>query len=111
MVYTRILTLQGLPVWEYYAYLAFYNVVYVIPLLGIVIVFALTLGVHRLSEPGGRILKLISGVMMAEMGMVLLFAPTWLNSLTSTAALLLTALAMAGLVIAVNRVLRRRQST
>ena len=109
MVYTRILTLQGLPVWEYYLYLALYNVVYVIPLLGVVIVFALTLGAHRLSESGGRILKLISGVMMAEMGMVLLFAPTWLNSLVSTATLLLTALAMAGLVIAVNRVLRRRQ--
>ena len=103
MVYTRILTLQGLPIWQYYAYLAFYNVVYIIPLLGIVILFAVTLGTHRLSEHEGRFLKLISGVMMAEMGLVLLFVPTWLSNLASTAGLLAAALLTSGLILGISR--------
>jgi hypothetical protein len=103
MVYTRILTLQGLPVWQYYAYLAGYNVVYVIPLLTIVVIFAVTLGTHHLSESEGRILKLLSGLMMAEMGAVLLFAPAWLNTLLGTTGLLLTALLLAGVIVVFNR--------
>jgi hypothetical protein len=103
MVYTRILTLQGLPLWQYYAYLAFYNVIYVIPLLVIVVVFAVTLGSHHLSEREGRILKLLSGLMMAEMGAVLLFAPAWLNTLLGTTGLLLTALLLAGVIATIGR--------
>lgn len=84
MVFTRILTLQELPTWQYYSYLALYNIIYVIPLLVIVIIFAVTLGTHQLSEQQGRCLKLISGVMMLDMGLVLVFFPTLLQSLSGT---------------------------
>ena len=84
MVFTRILTLQELPTWQYYGYLVFYNVVYVIPLLTIVVIFAVTLGTHQLTEKQGRALKLLSGVMMAVMGLVLVCLPTLLQSLTGT---------------------------
>jgi thiol-disulfide isomerase/thioredoxin len=84
MVFTRLLTLQQLPTWQYYTYLGLYNVIYVIPLLIIVIVFAVTLGAHQLSERQGRCLKLISGVMMLDMGLVLVFFPTLLQSLSGT---------------------------
>ena len=87
MVFTRILTLQELPIWQYYSYLALYNVIYVIPLLIIVIIFAVTLGAHQLTEKQGRYLKLISGVMMADMGLVLAFFPTLLQSLVGTVAM------------------------
>ena len=87
MVFTRILTLQELPTWQYYSYLALYNVIYVIPLLIIVIIFAVTLGAHQLTEKQGRCLKLISGVMMADMGLVLAFFPTLLQSLVGTVAM------------------------
>lgn len=84
MVFTRILTLQELPTWQYYAYLALYNIIYVIPLLVIVIIFAVTLGAHQLSEKQGRFLKLVSGVMILVMGLVLVFFPTLLQSLGGT---------------------------
>jgi hypothetical protein len=80
MLYTRILTLRELPAAEYYFYLVLYNVVYVIPLAAIVAAFAYTLGARKLSEREGRILKLLSGTMMLELGMVLILAPTWLDS-------------------------------
>ena len=68
MVFTRILTLQQLPTWQYYTYLAAYNLIYILPLLIIVVIFAVTLGAHQLSERQGRFLKLLAGVMMFRAG-------------------------------------------
>lgn len=82
----------------YYGYLLLYNVVYIIPLLLIVSAFSLTLGAHKLSVRGGRLLKLLSGLMMLELGLVLVMAPALLNNagiamLLLCVALLLTLLA------------------
>jgi len=74
-IYTRVLTLNQLEKAQYYAYLALYNLVYVIPLAVIVAVFAWTMGGRKFSEKEGRILKLIGGVLMAALGIVLLVKP------------------------------------
>jgi len=92
MVYTRILTLTEPSAGMRYAWLALYNVIYVVPLTLIVLAFVGTLSAHKLTEREGRLLKLMSGVMMLELGLVLAFAPEWLNSLAVTAALLAVAL-------------------
>jgi hypothetical protein len=68
MVYTRLLTLADLSPAGRYGYLAAYNLIYVLPLAAIVAVFAGTLGARKLSEREGRLLKLLSGVMMLELG-------------------------------------------
>ncbi len=81
MVYTRLLTLQKLDPAGHYLYLALYNLVYVIPLAVIVAGFTLTLGARRLSEREGRLLKLMSGVMMLQLGVLLALAPDLLNRL------------------------------
>jgi hypothetical protein len=75
MVYTRLLTLADLSPAARYGYLAFYNLIYVLPLAVIVVVFARSLGARKLSEREGRLLKLMSGVMMLELGALLLIAP------------------------------------
>ena len=75
MVYTRILTLSESSPASRYAWLAAYNVVYVLPLAAIVAVFARTLGARKLTEREGRLLKLMSGLMMLELGALLLLAP------------------------------------
>jgi thiol-disulfide isomerase/thioredoxin len=80
LVFTRILTLAELTMPAYYGFLAFYNAVYVLPLLAIVVVFVVTLGARKLKEDEGRILKLLSGVMMLGLGLVLLLAPGALSS-------------------------------
>jgi hypothetical protein len=96
MVYTRLLTLQQLPPAGYYAYLALYNVVYVLPLLVIVLTYVRTLGARKLSEAEGRILKLVSGVMMLGLGGTLLLAPTALADPLLALGLVLAALAAGG---------------
>ncbi len=103
MVYTRLLTLQGLATSAYYGYLALYNVVYVVPLAVIVGICTATLGVHKLQEAGGRHLKLLSGVMMLALSLVLLLAPTWLTSLVATVGVFASALGITGLIILTER--------
>jgi hypothetical protein len=75
MVFTRLLTLADLPSMGRYGYLAAYNLIYVVPLGLIVVVFARSLGARRLTQREGRLLKLLSGVMMLGLGAVLLLAP------------------------------------
>lgn len=94
MVYTRILTLAEPSQSVRYAWLALYNVVYVVPLALIVLAFVGTLSAHKLTEREGRLLKLMSGTMMLELGLVLALRPEWLNSLAVTAALVAVALAV-----------------
>lgn len=88
MVFTRILTLETLPLPVYYAYLALYCTAYVVPLLAIVAAFALTLGRHKLTAREGRLLKLLSGLMMLGLGFLLALRPAWLNHIGITLALI-----------------------
>ncbi len=78
-IYTRVLTLQNLSSLQYYFYLVLYNVVYVIPLAVIVGVFAWKMGGRKLSEKEGRVLKLISGVLMLALGIIMLVKPELLT--------------------------------
>ena len=103
MVYTRILTLTVASPAARYAWLAFYNLIYIVPLLLIVLAFVGTLSAHKLSEREGRLLKLMSGVMMLELGLVLTLVPAWLNSLWVTAGLLFVALAVTGIASHLTR--------
>ncbi len=92
MVYTRALTLATLEPWQYYAWLAAYNVIYVLPLLAIVTVFTRTMGARKLSESEGRLLKLVSGFMMLGFGLLLLVAPNLLTN--ALASILVLAIAV-----------------
>jgi hypothetical protein len=96
MVYTRLLTLNELGNFQYYAYLVLYNLIYVLPLLVIVVIFSFTLGAHKLSEQQGRFLKLLSGSMMLGLGLVMLFKPGALvSSIWPGFILLLSAMTIA----------------
>ena len=92
MVYTRLLTLADLTPGGRLAYLAAYNLIYVLPLGLIVILFARHLGARKLSEREGRLLKLLSGIMMLGLGALLLLAPALISQVGS--AFLLMALAL-----------------
>jgi hypothetical protein len=99
MVYTRLLTLRNLSNIEYYMYLAFYNIVYVIPLFAIVLLFTATLGARQLTEKEGRALKLLAGVMMLCLGLVLVFSPAALSNLETAAGILVAAIAITALTL------------
>jgi thiol-disulfide isomerase/thioredoxin len=107
IVFTRILTLNNLMPLEYYLYLIFYNVIYVIPLGVVVLIFAITLGSKKLTEWQGQILKLVSGLMMLGLGGILLIDPDLFNNLLVSVGLLLIALIISGIIILITKRLRK----
>jgi len=110
MVYTRALTLHSLSAGGYYFYLTLYNLIYVLPLLAIVLVFVWTLGSRKLQESEGRWLKLLSGTMMAGLGLMLLLYPEGLNDALTSLVVIVVALALTGLEVVLEALRRRRMS-
>lgn len=102
MVYTRVLTLHRLEPLQHYLFLIMYNLIFVLPLLTIVLAFTFTLGTKKLSERQGRILKLVSGVMMLLLGGLLLSAPQLLASPLVAVSLLLVSLVLSGLIVVLS---------
>ena len=99
MVYVRLLTLRNLSFFEYYLYLAFYNLIYVLPLIIIVSIFAITLGKKTLSKVWVRRLKLISGFMILFLGLILIANPKLLESALTAFAILFAAIIVSGMVM------------
>lgn len=103
MVYTRTLTLNNISKYSYYIYLVFYNLIYVIPLMFIVIIFSISVGKRKLSEWQGRILKLISGIMMFYLGLILIINPDILNNFLISLGLILVSLITSSVIILLSR--------
>jgi len=77
-IYTAVLTQHELSPVAHYAYLGLYIVGYIADDSLMVAAAVLALGSGKLSERGGRVLKLLSGVVMLSLGAVLLLQPQWL---------------------------------
>jgi len=77
-LYTNILTLQEYSAGVNYGYLALYNVAYMFDDGLMVLIAVVTLDRHKLQESHGRWLKLISGLVIAMLGLVMIFRPEWL---------------------------------
>lgn len=77
-VYTQILASHELGRWAYYGNLALYIGAYVLDDSIVLAVAIVTLSRQRLQERAGRWLKLLSGVVLASLGVVLILRPEWL---------------------------------
>lgn len=77
-MYTEILTLRQLPLWQNYLYLGLYIAAYMFDdsmMVGLVVI---TLGRRKMQETHGRWLKLLSGGAILLLGLVMLLRPQWL---------------------------------
>ena len=93
LVYTgTILPLFNLSSSMSYMYLFFYNVVYIIPLLVIVLIIVMTLGRWKLTEFQGQILKLFSGFMILSLGIILVLKVYLLENVLVTISILVFSL-------------------
>jgi hypothetical protein len=72
LYFTNRLAMENLPTLTYYSYILLYSIVYVIPLFIILIVSVFSLGVKKLSERQGRILKLFPGIFLFSFGIVMI---------------------------------------
>lgn len=108
MIYTSVLAMHELPDLERYMYLAFYNIVYVIPLAIIVIAFSATLGKRKLTEKEGQTLKLMSGIMMIGLGGTLAMDPTALQNVALAIGLILSSILLTIVITITRKVLAKR---
>jgi glutaredoxin len=77
-LYTAVLAQQELSPAAHYAYLGLYIAGYIADDSLMVAAAVAALGSGKLGERGGRLLKLLSGVVMLALGAVLLLRPQWL---------------------------------
>jgi glutaredoxin len=77
-LYTRVLTLHDLPTWRYYAYLALYDLAYVLDDTLVLWLAVAAFGARRLSERAGRWLDALSGLLLVALGTLLMVRPEWL---------------------------------
>jgi cytochrome c biogenesis protein CcdA len=77
---------------EVSTYILFYNIVYVIPLIVIVLLFIITLGKRKLSEWHGQIMKLETGIMLTSFGLIFLFDYKLLENIVTPILLLISSL-------------------
>lgn len=103
MVYTRLLTLHAANPASHWLYLVLYNLIYVLPLMLIVIAFVRAMGARKLTEREGRLLKLLSGLMMLGLGVLLLVAPERLSNIPVTFALIAGAIGLTWLAAKLTR--------
>jgi hypothetical protein len=72
-LFTRILTLHELPTASYYGYMLLYIAAYMLDDIIILSIGVIMLSRHRLQEKEGRVLKLVSGLVMVGLGIYLIF--------------------------------------
>lgn len=92
LIFTNRLTSYTLPLLEYYIYIFFYNVVYVIPLMIILLIFVHTLGRRKLTEWQGQKLKLLSGIMIFSFGLLFIIDHTLLENVAAPILLLVVSI-------------------
>ncbi len=77
-LYTAVLAQRNLPPLAHFGYLGLYILGYIADDSLMVGAAVLVLSSNKLSERGGRLLKLISGAVMVALALVLLLRPHWL---------------------------------
>ena len=75
VIYTKVLTLNNLSTFSYYAYLFLYIVMYMIDDMLVFTIAVLTLSSKKLTEKQGKWMKFIAGFMMLILGLLLIFKP------------------------------------
>lgn len=78
VVYTQILTLADLSTIQYYGYLLFYILIFLLDDIIIFSIAMVTLQVASSSSKFSRYTKLIGGILMVIIGLLLVFKPEWL---------------------------------
>jgi len=74
-IYTQVLSLSNLPIWEYYAYLIFYVLIFMADDLVVFIVAMKTMELFGVESKYARYSRLLGGIIMFVIGAFLIFKP------------------------------------
>jgi len=79
VIYTQILSINNLPQWQYYLYLALYNTLYMADDIIVFIIAATTMNYVHLNNKYDRWMKLVGGVLIIAIGLILALKPDLLG--------------------------------
>ena len=77
-IYTQVLAMSNLPVWQYYGYLLFYILIFMIDDIFVFVIAMKTLEIKVGDTWFARYSSLIGGIIMVILGVLLAFKPGWL---------------------------------
>lgn len=103
MLWTGMLTAQGVGAAAFLGLLALYLVMYQLDELAIFAGAVITLRASKLEERHGRILKLFGGMLMLTLALVMLIDPSAMNSVAGSAVIFFAAIAAALGVLGLHR--------
>ena len=78
-IYTQVLSMNQLPVWQYHSYLALYILVFLLDDLFVFFSAMLTLEITGLTGHYARWANLIGGMVLLVIGILLILRPEWLT--------------------------------
>ena len=102
LAYTKILISKSLPSLQYYLYLIFYNLVYIIPMAIVVSIFAMTLGKKTFGKEWIKKLKLVSGFIILFLGAALIWNYVLLENVAFIFRIITAAIVFSGLIILID---------
>ena len=108
VLWTNLVAAQDVTPLAFTLLLLLYMVIYQIDELAIFLVAVFTLRASRLEEKHGRILKLISGMLMLTLAIVMLVRPALMNSVQNSLIIFGVAFGAALLVLGVHRAILPR---
>lgn len=103
VLWTNILASQNVPAGVFILLLVVYLIVYQLDELALFFTAVFTMKASRMEEKHGRILKLISGMLMLTLAVVMLVNPAWLNSLSRSLIIFAVAFGLTGLILILHR--------
>lgn len=77
-IYTQVLALTPMSGWRYYGYLLLYNLIYMLDDIAMFAIAVTTLQITGIGARYAHASRLIGGVVLAAIGLMLLFRPQWL---------------------------------
>lgn len=74
-IYTKVLALNSLPTWKYYAYMLFYVTIFMIDDMVVFIIAMTTLKAVGIESKYARYSHLVGGILMLAIGLLMIFKP------------------------------------
>ena len=108
VMWSNLLNSQGVAVGGFIGLLLVYMLVYQLDELAIFFAAVTTLKASRLEDKHGRILKLVSGVLLLTLAVVMLIDPALMNNLGTSLLIFGIAFGVSGLILLVHRVILPR---
>lgn len=105
VLWTNLLTAQNVGAATFVVLLLVYMFIYQLDELVIFFSAVITLKSGRVEEKHGRLIKLVSGMLMLTLSIVMLVNPAWMNSLNSSLLIFGTTLLVTVLVLFFHRIL------